>query len=257
LEVTPVPVGREPLDYIGRCQTLDGFPGSHTSRRSVKEEHIEVPRTARFFTQGAAAAEAAEIWYVCHGYRQLARRFLRRFSELGELSRLVVAPEGLSRFYLEGGEGREHEGVDRIGASWMTRDDRLNDIKDYVRYLDLVRVKVEFPIGREVTRVVLGFSQGVHTACRWVALGEIRPSALILWGAYLPADLPEGAIDTLNQCQITIVRGKADIYVTDEKHAQQVQRLRDMGLHFHVVEHGGGHELDSDTLRGIARAVSA
>ena len=37
-----------------------------------------------------------------------------------------MAPEGLSRFYLEGFSGK-------VGATWMTREDRLNDIDNYLR----------------------------------------------------------------------------------------------------------------------------
>jgi hypothetical protein len=44
-----------------------------------------------------------------------------------------VAPEGLSRFYFEGGF---HGPGSKVGATWMTREDRLAKIEDYVGYLD-------------------------------------------------------------------------------------------------------------------------
>jgi len=214
----------------------------------VKEEHIEVPRSARYFSIGAAAEEAREIWYVCHGYRQLANRFLRRFGGLVDPSRLIVAPEALSRFYVEG-EGREHNKEDRIGATWMTREDRIAEITDYVRYLELLRARVEAPCkSRDFRRVVLGFSQGVHTVCRWIALGGVSPDELILWGGYLPEDLPEGGVAALNRSKISIVWGLLDNFISDKNHARQVLRMREMGLHFDVVEHPGGHEIVDSTL---------
>ena len=60
-----------------------------------REHRIEVTRTARYWTLGAEDAPT-EVWFVLHGYRQLAERFLRRFVPLDDGSRLVVAPEGLS-----------------------------------------------------------------------------------------------------------------------------------------------------------------
>jgi predicted esterase len=218
----------------------------------VQEEHMQVPRSARYFTLGVPVGEAREIWYVCHGYRQLASRFLRRFRKLVTESRLIVAPEALSRFYLEG-DGREHRVGDRIGAAWMTREDRGKEIEDYVRYLDLLRNRVEATRGEgPIRRVVLGFSQGVHTVCRWVALGESTADDLILWGAYVPNDLPAGAVSLLNRSRITVVRGQSDPYVPDDKHAQQVLRMREMGLSFEVVEHSNGHEMDTETLLEIS-----
>src|ERR1051325_10016453 len=47
--------------------------------------------------------------------------------------RRLVAPEGLSRFYLS-----ERATERRVGASWMTREDRLAEIADYLGYLDAV-----------------------------------------------------------------------------------------------------------------------
>ncbi len=53
----------------------------------------------------------------------------------------------------------------------MTKEDRENEIADYVDFLDAVFGEVVTP-GARVT--VLGFSQGVATAARWLAL---RPGA--------------------------------------------------------------------------------
>ncbi|MCA1790257.1 MAG: hypothetical protein LC667_10475, partial [Thioalkalivibrio sp.] len=61
-----------------------------------------MPRTARYRVLGDPAS-AREVWFVLHGYRQMAGRFIRRFGPLpgAGRSRAVVAPEALSRFYIE------------------------------------------------------------------------------------------------------------------------------------------------------------
>src|SRR2546425_6931053 len=101
----------------------------------MQEHQFSTSRSARYFTLGSPQ-HAADVWLVCHGYGQLASRFLERFRPLEAERRCIVAPEGLSRFYLTDSPAER-----RVGASWMTREDRLHEIDDYVRYLDGVYAK--------------------------------------------------------------------------------------------------------------------
>ena len=107
----------------------------------MKERHIRVARAARYYTLGSAGRHLREVWLVCHGYRQLARRFLPRFAGLDDGTRMIVAPEGLSRFYLRDSASRHGEEVP-VGATWMTREDRENEITDYVAFLNGVMDEV-------------------------------------------------------------------------------------------------------------------
>ncbi|MDX1494920.1 MAG: hypothetical protein R3253_12705, partial [Longimicrobiales bacterium] len=100
----------------------------------AREHHLAVTKTARYWTLGDEDG-AHDVWFVLHGYKQLARRFLRRFEGIDRRRRLIVAPEGLSRFYVRSGGGR-HGAESVVGASWMTREERLVEIADYVGYLD-------------------------------------------------------------------------------------------------------------------------
>src|SRR5437868_12076424 len=93
----------------------------------MQEHFLDTTRTARYFTLGDPVS-AAELWFVGHGYGQLASRFLERFRGIDVEGRCIVAPEGLSRFYLTDTPTER-----RVGASWMTREDRLHEIDDYVR----------------------------------------------------------------------------------------------------------------------------
>jgi hypothetical protein len=94
-----------------------------------------VLRTARYATLGRLDESVREVWIVCHGYAQLAGRFIERFRCIAAPHRLIVAPEALSRFYTERGSGF-HGPASQIGATWMTSEDREAEIQDYVAYLD-------------------------------------------------------------------------------------------------------------------------
>ena len=218
----------------------------------MKERHIRVARTARYYTLGSAGPHLREVWLVCHGYRQLARRFLPRFADLDDGTRLIVAPEGLSRFYLHDAEGRHGKEVP-VGATWMTREDRENEITDYVEFLDVVLEEVTRESGGDTPLTVLGFSQGAHTVCRWVAVGEAAVARLILWGAYLPDDFDlDRGPDRLGSAEIVLVRGLLDQFISEEAHASQEARLEELGIPFKTITHAGGHELDPALLREIA-----
>src|ERR671913_1620 len=98
---------------------------------TITPHALVVPRTARYYTLGPTHGFPRELWIVCHGYGQLASRFVSQFAALDDGTRLIVAPEALSRFYLDPIPKRRNEASPRVGASWMTREDRESEIADY------------------------------------------------------------------------------------------------------------------------------
>jgi predicted esterase len=215
----------------------------------VQEHHFATSRTSRYYTVGPAAAAAREIWFLLHGYGQLAGRFLSAFASLDDGTRCLVAPEALSRFYLGAGTGRH----DKVGASWMTREDRLTEIADYVRYLDALAADVLRGRGDAGGVSVLGFSQGTATAARWLALGTARADRLILYGGEVPPDLDLAAArERWERTELTLVAGSRDSYITPKILARDEERLRSHGIAYRVERFEGGHELVQDVLLRVA-----
>ena len=103
--------------------------------RAVRTVSIAVTRSARLAMLGPEGPGVRELWYVLHGYGQLATPFLGDFRAIDDGSRLIVAPEALSRFYEGDVQTRLHRDA-KVGASWMTREDRESEIADYIAYLD-------------------------------------------------------------------------------------------------------------------------
>jgi predicted esterase len=212
------------------------------------ERHVVVPRTARLYTLGDAAS-ARETWVALHGYGQLAAYFVRHFAPLAD-GRLVVAPEALSRFYLES----QPDGVHgrRVGATWMTREDRDVEMADYVRYLDLALDAAA--AGSPAPLHVLGFSQGAATACRWLATRDARgapPAArLVVWAGEVPPELDLGAA-WLRRTRLTFVVGSEDRFFTPGVVAALRARLDGAGVSYDVVPFEGGHRLQGDVLARV------
>ena len=219
----------------------------------IEESHIEVRRTARYYTLGGGVHSPNEVWFAIHGYGQLALHFARHFESLDNGTRLVVVPEALSRFYF--GDPRGRHGTDAmVGATWMTREDREREIDDHVHYLDALFTYIRGQRGRARARVtVLGFSQGVATVARWLARGRARADRIVLWGGKLPPDIfPIAAGSPLRSASITIVVGASDEYITPLVIAEQEAQLREARLAFEVRRFEGGHTLDANVLRQFA-----
>jgi len=227
----------------------------HEGGAPAAKHHLRVARTARYYTLGGGGERVGEAWFALHGYRQAARRFVRRFEVLDAPERIIVVPEALSRFYVDPSPGR-HGPEHRVGASWMTREDRDNEIADYVAYLDALAREVAATAAPAVRRrVVLGFSQGAHTASRWVVLGRPNAHELVLWGAGLATDLSPDALATgLEAVQVTFVRGARDKFRDRREEEAQDALLEDLGVSFRVLIHPGGHEIAPEPLLEIGRA---
>jgi predicted esterase len=218
-----------------------------TGSAAPRERVLQVQRTARWFEAGGAPGETEVLWYVLHGYGELASDVAARVAFLASPARRVVVPEGLSRFYLAGTSGA-------IGASWMTRAAREAEIEDYVGYLDAVhaRMLAETATDDRMPEVTLiGFSQGTATACRWVAFGDVRVARLILWGGAVPPDVDvEGDRDDF--VGLSYVVGDRDPYVTPARIAEERARIEAAGLMFRIRTFAGGHRLDDGMLRDLA-----
>ena len=220
---------------------------------------IAAVKTARYVVLGPEDGPATEVWLACHGYGQLATYFARHFRAVERPGRLVVVPEALSRFYTDGESGR----YQRVGATWMTREERGTDVADVTRYLDDVVVAACARAGVDPHAAPLtafGFSQGTATVTRWLALSPLarrrrrRAERLVLWGGGLPHDLDLASEPWLADADLTLVAGDRDEIATPGRVLQQQARLEAAGVPHRVVEFGGGHRLNDRVLRDLADA---
>lgn len=214
-----------------------------------------MPRTARYYTLGPLAGRVRELWVVCHGFGQLAGRFLRHFEVLDDGARLIAAPEALSRFYFEATRDGRHR--DSVGATWMTREDRDAEIADYVGYLDRLVAHLLARLEAPASRLcALGFSQGGAAAARWIGRGTTRADELVLWGLLLPADIHIAEL-AQRVGRLSLVAGREDPLVSDGRLEQQASEFERAGGRSRVVRYEGGHGLDPATLRALADSAGS
>jgi predicted esterase len=211
----------------------------------IQQHSLTIAKTAHFYTIGEAGAQIENWWIVCHGYGQLAQHFIRRFDILDDAKTFILAPEGHSRFYVEGFGGG-------VGASWMTKEDRLDEIADYCHLLQTLYEKFAPQFSPAVRITVLGFSQGVPTVCRWV--GRYKPAIhrLILFAGTLPDD-----VDFLSEKayfadrDIFLVYGSEDPFLTPEKLTWQQKFIEKQELDIKVLTYEGGHEVQREVIHSL------
>jgi predicted esterase len=208
----------------------------------MRESSLRVSRTARVCTLGEVGPATRQVWIVCHGYGQLASRFLRRFESLDDGSRLIVAPEALNRFYLDSS----------VGATWMTSHERLSEIDDYVAYLDRVHAHTLEGIDRDrVELIALGFSQGMSTVARWAARTHARIDRLLLWSGSWPPEL-EPTEGMFRGAYVSLVGGTADATTSGAAFERLRDRLAAAGIAVDFVTYEGGHDVEPEPLRRLA-----
>jgi predicted esterase len=216
----------------------------------ISEHHLQVRRTARLVTLGEPVPSVRHVWLACHGYGQLASRFMRRFEALDDGSRWIVAPEGLNRFYIESSPGPHGPGS-KVGATWMTREDRLTDIDDCVAYLDAVHAWMFDRVDRDAVMLnVIGFSQGMSTVVRWAVRTAARIDHLALWAGSWPPEI-EPSADLFGGARLSLVAGTLDRSVPPASANQLAARLAAAGLDANLEQFEGGHDIDAEVVRRL------
>lgn len=201
------------------------------------KHHIVVDKTATYYTLGNPKT-AKTIWFVLHGYGMLAEFFIKKFEPILNDETCIIAPEGLSKFYTKGFYGR-------VGATWMTKEDREVEINDYINYLNQLHQFICTENTNTDLKInLLGFSQGGATVSRWAANGKAKFNNLILWASVFPDDMNFEQITTQNTF---LLYGNDDEFATHEKVAQQKALLSNTAC-FNIIEFDGKHDIPKTVL---------
>lgn len=183
------------------------------------------------------------LLYVLHGYGQLAPFFIRKFFTLENT--FIVAPEGMHRFYLNGTSGR-------VGASWMTKEEREDDISDNIDWLNALNKHIR-SLGNFEKCLILGFSQGGATAARWFNSTEMDADHLIMWSSIFPPDIEIEKFIHPNEKRNFFVIGTNDEYFNEDSYNEAV--LFYSHLNFEVKTFTGEHNIHSETLHSILAEI--
>ena len=212
-------------------------------------EHMEVRKTGRYYVEGQLGTNTDEVWIALHGYGYLGEYFIKYFEDLASDTCCVIAPEGLNKFYKDGMGGD-------VGASWMTKSDRLNEIEDYVNYLDqLLEVVLKNVDRNKIKLNILGFSQGTATACRWLTQGNVSPDNVVIWAGEIPDDTDFEKFKRLfEERPVQLVVGDSDQFISEQVLEHFAAFLKSKAINYNLHRYHGGHKIHEPLLLEIAES---
>lgn len=153
------------------------------------------------------------VWVVFHGLGYLSKYFIKYFSELDAEENYIIAPQAPSKYY-------QDQSFKHVGASWLTRQDTEMETQNILNYVHAVFEK-------EITRktpnlFVMGYSQGVSIATRWVAKQKIQCKKLILHSGGIPKELKPEDFDFLRpETEVVYIYGNEDQYITEARKTEE------------------------------------
>lgn len=218
--------------------------------KNIRSHQLPVTRTAHYATLGTPGPHIKQLWIACHGYGQLSKTFIKRFIPIWDENTLVIAPEGLSRFYWGGFDGP-------VVASWMTREDRLDEIADYSNMLQQLYTHYTELCDPNVEIYLLGFSQGTATQIRWIMREFPRFNHLILWAGQLPEDLDyQPHLSYFANKQLYFAHGDQDPLITPKRMAIMREIIASSGLSFQEFPYKGVHKVEREALADFVKQIT-
>lgn len=171
------------------------------------EKEISYQSTNSYSTLNNLTDTTKNVWFVCHGIGYLSRYFLKYFKDLNPEENYIIALQAQSKYYL--GSKYRH-----VGASWLTKENTAKETENVMHYFDAVLEAEKLP--KDINLIVLGYSQGVSVATRYVASRKLKCSQLLLLSGGIPAELTNADFKFLEgKTKVTLLYGDKDEYLTE------------------------------------------
>jgi predicted esterase len=212
---------------------------------SIQKE-VSYTATNTYHTLNELTEKTKNIWIVFHGMGYLSKYFINYFSELNAEENYIIAPQAPSKYY-------QDKAFKHVGASWLTRENTLMETQNILNYVDSVFEKEI--IGKTKNLIVLGYSQGVSIAARWVASRKIQCDKLILHSGGIPNEIQAADFEFLKpSAKVIYLYGNNDQYITEARKTEEQlkgSKLFKDRLNIEVFE--GAHEVNRQFLLKISK----
>ena len=210
-----------------------------------KEKKVTYSITNSYSTLNELTKNTKRVWMVFHGIGYLRTYFIRYFNDLTSEENYIIAPQAQSKYYL-------NDSYSHVGACWLTKNNTEEGIDNALHYIDTVYKNEEIPEHCEL--IVLGFSQGVSIATRWVAKRKINCTHLVLYAGSLPEELTQTDFSHLqtNRSKVTYVIGDEDPYLNAERKSLETMKIESVFQgEANVLNFKGGHEVKKEIINAL------
>lgn len=197
-----------------------------------------------YHTQGELNDATETVWIVFHGMGYLSKYFIRYFSSLPS-THFIICPQAPSKYY----QGTQFK---HVGASWLTREDTALETINVLNYVDAVFKKEITETPKKL--IILGYSQGVSIATRWLATRKLQCNHLILHSGAIPVELKQEDFDYMdNATKVTYLYGDTDPYITAaRKTEEQLKGTKLFNKKLETLVFKGLHEVNTTYINSLS-----
>lgn len=210
-----------------------------------EEKEIIYQTTNSYSTLNSLSSSTKNVWFVCHGMGYLSRYFLKYFDELNAEENYIIAPQAQSKYYTP-------PKFKHVGASWLTKENTVKETENVMHYFDAV-FKVE-QIPKDVNLIVLGYSQGVSVALRYVAKRQLKCSHIAILSGGIPKELVAEDFKFLNRnTKISLIYGTKDEYLNEDRILLEKNRVFELFGHvdLQIIPFEGLHEVKKEIIHNL------
>ncbi|GGW64342.1 putative esterase [Winogradskyella epiphytica] len=208
-----------------------------------QEKEITYTTSNSYSTLNKLTEKTNTVWFVCHGMGYLSRYFLRYFKTLNSEENYIIAPQAPSKYYIQ---PKMH-----VGANWLTRDNTASGTENIINYFDAVLEAENLP--DDINLVVLGYSQGVSVAMRYLAKRKLQCSQLVLHSGGIPKELIAEDFEYLSKnTKVKLIYGTEDEYLNKERIEQESKRVGEIfGDRITIIPFKGKHEVNVELIENL------
>ncbi|SFC32103.1 Phospholipase/Carboxylesterase [Zunongwangia mangrovi] len=214
-----------------------------------REKQVSYQITNTYSVLNEFTEKTKNIWLVCHGIGYLSRYFIRHFNHLDASENYIIAPQAQSKYYLK-------SDYRHVGASWLTRENTEADIENVLSYLDEVyaeEILTKKNMPKTPNLIILGYSQGVSVATRFLARRKIKCDQLILHSGKIPSELNPEDLEFLKDTKVTYLYGTEDEYLKKGIIEVEEERLKTLfPNNLEVLTYNGGHEFNTEIIEKLS-----
>ncbi len=212
----------------------------------MNEKEISYQITNTYTTVNKLTSKTKNVWFACHGIGFLSRYFAAYFEVLNPEENYIIAPQASSKYYLK----NEYK---HVGASWLTKENTQKEIENVMANLNAIYKAEQIP--EHVNVYILGFSQGVSVAMRWVARYKIPCAKLIIYAGSIPHELTSEDFEFINYDTTKIINvvGDKDEYLTEKRMQQELEKMQLLfGSNYSFNTFDGTHQMSINVLLELA-----
>ncbi|WP_250436840.1 alpha/beta hydrolase [Hanstruepera flava] len=206
---------------------------------NLSEKEISYTATNTYATLNELTDKTKNVWIVFHGMGYLSRYFLRYFESLNSNKNYFIAPQAPSKYYI--GPKYKH-----VGASWLTKENTKKDTKNIMNYVESVLQNENLPNDKNL--IILGYSQGVSIAMRYLALKQMNCNHLIIHSGGIPVELNHDNFKYY--CgKVTLIYGNQDEYLNEDRIKHEIEKAKNLfGDQLAIIPFEGKHIVNTKVI---------